>query len=177
MPPGRDVQAYFSRCEGRTSKHTGLTSTSNTAEHIGTDTGHGLLRPILPGLQWIHYGIPRTQSRSTPSIWQCHPKPGQLGTRLCTQVSTHNANSACRNPAYLVPSLSYQEIVDLFCTLMIHNLSCGDNATGKSGEMLERGTGAWGGYPHWHISWVSEYIFVVNSTPSCPSLSGRSAQS
>jgi hypothetical protein len=35
-------------------------STFNAAEHIGTDTGHGSLWPILPGLLQIHYGIPIT---------------------------------------------------------------------------------------------------------------------
>jgi hypothetical protein len=131
---------------------------SNATEHIGTDTEHGSHWPIL-GFYRSTTVYPYLQSRYAPSNRQFRPKPGQLGTRLCTQLSAYNANSACRDPVCLVPSLfhpSTQELVDLFCTLVVHN-----SLAGTSSRMMERGAGAWGRVPTLatFLEEMSEYMY------------------
>jgi hypothetical protein len=77
--------------------HAGLTPVSDSGANRN-HTGLRVLRPMLLRLLQTIHGYAEYSS-NPPSNGHNYAKPGQFGVRLCTQLSTHDANYTCRNLA------------------------------------------------------------------------------
>jgi hypothetical protein len=149
--------------------HAGLTPVSSSRANRN-HTGLRALQPMLPRLLQTHYEYAEYNSNPS-SNGHNYAKPGQLGVRLCTQLSTHDANYTCRNLASRIVRVLPRNFRSLLHDDGPQN-SCGDTTTGKSGEMIERHVGAREWYPSWHVLQRPEmYIFAIDLALNHPVIS------